>query len=153
MFSPYSITGSVQALPNNAQIYSIYYFSFTPQFSIPPNANITLVFPDTYGLLYSAGSSNIQCVSRGGLQYLKSCANEIIDGIQTVQMFTLESSVAGEQIILEYYGLVMYPNQADDLTGFKINIYFDTILIAASQVISTNIANQISKMFFLIRNE
>lgn len=142
-FSPYTFTASVQALPNNAQLYSIYYFIFTPDFVIPPNANITLIFPDTYGLLYSAGSSNIQCVSRGGLKYLKSCVNEIIEGIQTIQMFTLESSVAGQQITLEYYGLVMYPNQADDLTGFKINIYFDTILIASSQVISTKITNQI----------
>lgn len=142
-FSPYSIEPIIQPVPNNAQFYSIYYFTFTPNFVIPPNANITVKFPGTYGLLYSNGASNIQCISSGGLEYLQGCVNEQMGSTQTVQMFTLEESTPGKTITLEYHGLVMYPDKIDDLSGFTMTIYIQNLLIASSALISTKITSMI----------
>ena len=146
-FTPYSITPTISAFPINANVYAKYTFTFTTGFSIPSNSKIIITFPASYGLLYgTSGVSNIQCISSGGLSYLKGCNNVQVNAFQTIQIDTLSQSVAGEQITIDYYGLVLYSTPMNNIPGFTMEIYYDTILIASSGPLTTSITKSYSNV-------
>lgn len=144
-FTPYSLSPTIIAFPDNANVYAKYTFTFTAGFSIPANSKIIITFPASYGLLYgTAGASNIQCISSGGLTYLKGCNNVQVDAFQTIQIDTLSQSMAGEEITIDYYGLVLYSTPMNNIPGFTMEIYYDTILIASSGTLTTSITKAYS---------
>ena len=105
-----------------------------------------MIFPDSYGLLFSGSVNDIQCLSYGGLKYLQQCTNVAVGSTQSIQFLTLKQSIAGLPITLEYYGLVLYPSANPTLMGFELYINYNSITLASQTGIQTKIAGTISKL-------
>jgi len=85
---------------------------------------------------------------------LQGCTNILVNDVTpTVQIQTLQESTPGIQITIDYYGLVMYTTEIASNSGFQIQIYYSTLLIASSSIQSCSITNSISKniLTFLIK--
>lgn len=118
----------VRMVPNNAILYGTMSFYMDPGFELPKNSNITVTFPPGFAL-YSNSVTDTQCLADGGLYVVTRCTtNPDLNFI----MLTGERSNKDIPITLYYVGYSKYSSENTFITGFQIEVQYESQVIAQS---------------------